>query len=220
MPVAITPLISDPRVSYRLDPGEPGVAQDATATTSVYTVVGQESRNRARLASEAMLQGRDVVYVGTTYDVKRVGSFTVVVGGHTKVVTRSRAPQPNPLQGQQATSGQANGANGANGPNSAKAQPQTAQKVDQLYAEQRSLEREKAHLETQAKSADAYEASQAKMRLTAIELRLKEIKTELSQLTGPGATGANANQNPAAAFAANGLNAALNASGQLLNLIG
>ena len=213
----ITSLISDPRVAYRLDPGEPGVAQPATASTSVYTVVGQESRNRTRLASEAMLQGKDVLYVGTNYDVERVGSYTVVVGGHTTVITRDHPQQASALDGQSATKKQAT-------PNAAQGgQRQDAQKVSQLRGEQRSLERERADLETKANSADAYEASRAKTRLTAITLRLREIKTELGKLTTPGGmvAGTAGGNGPAAlAFGANGLNAALDAAGQLLNLIG
>jgi outer membrane murein-binding lipoprotein Lpp len=211
MSATITQLVSNPRVGYRLDPGEPGLAPPATATNSAYTVVAQESRNRARLASEAMLEGHDVLLVKTDYQVARVGSFDVVVGGHTTVVSRERPDKIN----------SANAANRQRGQSSTKgAQSQQIsdpQKVAQLTAEQQRLERERSDLKASKTSGDSYEASRAKARLVAIDQRLSEIGTKLRKL---GVNNTASNLSPAMPFAASGFSAALDATGQLLDLIG
>ena len=205
---AITPLISNPTVGYKLDPGEPGVAAPARATASVYTVVGQESRNRARLASEAMMEGKDVLFVNTEYQVEQVGSFSVVVGGHTTVVTRNRAEKASALE---SGSGQAQGQDGQT------QQASDPVKAQQLTSEQKRLESERRDLKAEKNSSDPDTVAEAKTRISEIDQRLREIKIELRKL----GVGSSANAlSPAAAFAANGFTAALDAVGQLLDLIG
>lgn len=211
MTAAITSLVSNPRVGYHLDPGEPGVAPPATATNSAYTVVAQESRNRARLASQAMLEGRDILLVKTDYQVARVGSFDVVVGGHTTVVSRERPDKAN-----SATA--ANRQQGQSSTNSAQSQQVIdPQKVAQLTAEQRQLEQERSDLKASETGGASDDAFLTKARLVAIDQRLSEIGTELRKL---GVNNTASNLSPAMAFATRGFSAALDATGQLLDLIG
>ncbi|MBI5093364.1 MAG: hypothetical protein HZB26_13110 [Candidatus Hydrogenedentes bacterium] len=202
---------NNPKVGYRLDPGEPGWAPPASASNSVYTVVAQETRNRTRLASQAMLEGKDVLLVKTDYKVDRVGSFNVVVGGHTTVVTRERPQKASALDATGAQQDQAT-ANGAQS-----RQVSDPQKAALLTAEQKRLETERRDLKAEKNSANPDEAAQAKARISEIDQRLREIKIELRKL---GVTNTANGLSPGAAFAANGLSAALDATAQLLDLIG
>jgi outer membrane murein-binding lipoprotein Lpp len=171
-------------------------------------VVGQESRNRARIASQAMLEGKDVLFVNTDYQVEQVGSFSVVVGGHTTVITRDRAEKTSALDSQ-------NGQTSATGDQSQQANDTV--KVDQLASEQKRLETERRDLKTEKNSSNPDDAAQAKTRISEIDQRLREINLELRKL---GVTASANGLSPAAAFAANGFSAALDAVGQLLDLIG
>lgn len=204
MPEVITSVVSNPKVAYRLDPDEPGMARPASATNSVYTVVAQESHNRARLKSEALLRGDDVLLVKTDYKVARAGSFNVVVGGLTTVVTRGRPDDAGTQQGRFPQVG------GHARPDSDPLQ------VAQLNAEQESLERERSDLTNGETDQAAYEVSGNKARVIAIDRRLGEIRAELRKL---GVSTAAGNLSPATAFAVNGFFAALDATGKLLDVI-
>ncbi|MCX8064802.1 MAG: hypothetical protein N3G21_06475 [Candidatus Hydrogenedentes bacterium] len=85
-----TNIIDNPYTYYRLDPGEPGVAPPTPASQSAFTVFAQESRNRNRLQSEAILEGKDIIFVNTEYKVRKNGSFVTIVGGTTTVVSREK----------------------------------------------------------------------------------------------------------------------------------
>ena len=203
----IDPIVQDPVVGYRLDSGEPGVANPTRASRSAYTVVGQESRNRARLRSEAMKEGRQVVLLKTEYKVRRVGSYTVPVGGLTTVVTRERpeAAQPlSPLQRPAPATEQTKGET-----------PET-QEITQLHAEQRQLETEKRRLERGPEQGAAYQAARAEQRIDEIDRRLEQIEDELRQL---GVATASIAGNPGLAIAANGFAATLDVTGQLLDVL-
>ena len=201
---AIPQLVQNPTVGYRLDPGEPGLAPPATATNSVYTVVAQESHNRARLQANAQLQGQDVLLVKTDYKVARVGSFNVVVGGHTTVVSRARSDESS---GSGVLSPPADAATAE--------QPGASRKVLQLTLEEQRLETERRELDATPAERDPVEVARATSRRAAIEQRLREIASELRDLgVMPGAGGLS----PAAAFAASGLAAQLDVTGRLLDL--
>lgn len=197
MPEPITAIVSNPKVAYRLDPDEPGLARPASATNSAYTVVAQESHNRARLKSQALLRGDQVVLLKTDYKVQRVGSFNVVVGGLTTIVTRERS--------------------GDTGAQSSPPAPRgNSQQIAQLTAELARLERERSSLEKSESGKEAYQISSEKARAVVIDQRLAEIRAELRKL---GVNTAAGNLSPAAAFAAHGFAATLDSTGQLLDLL-
>jgi len=169
----LTPLVHNPTVAYRLDPGEPGVANPARAAASAYTVVGQESRNRARLKAAALQEGQDVLLLKTEYKVRKVGSFLVPVGGLTTIVTRE-APQS------QATQPERDEAR----PQNEAIQPVSDRRVLELEAEQQRLETAKRRLEREVgevDEGDVYEQAQAEFRLRAVESQLEEVLKELRQ---------------------------------------
>jgi len=168
----IQPLIRDPVVGYRLDPGEPGVANPTRASLSAYTVVRQESRNRARLRSDAQLAGRQVLLVKTDYKVRRVGSFLVPVGGLTTVVSRERPERATPAENLAATHARTGQSEQGESPNRREA----AREMAALRAEQGRLKDERRALE-QAQTSDtpAYEAARTAARSVEIQRRLQEI---------------------------------------------
>lgn len=170
---AIQPLISNPAVGYRLDPDEPGVANPAKASRSAYTVVGQESRNRARLRSKALLEGRQILVLKTEYKVRQAGSFLVPVGGLTTIVTRDRPEKQEaaPLENRPA----------------ARAGPSdSAEDAYRLRAERQRLERELRAIQQQQQTISPYEAEQSRLRTAAIEQRLDEIEADLRQAAALG----------------------------------
>jgi hypothetical protein len=220
---SIQPNFDNPTIRYRLDPGEPGVANPAKATTSVYTVVGQESRNRARLESEALREGRQVLLVKTDYKVRQEGSFSVVVGGLTTVVTRNRPERSTALeQGSQLEVAQPAAEPEARpGGQPAAATEESEQSIRELQAEEGRLEEEIQRLERDARTGSGYVAAQAEQGMTRAENRLREIEEELRTLragagnpTQGGGTGlARVGQ------AAQGLNVAVEAAGQLVDFL-
>jgi len=90
MNVLNTNIINNPLTFYRLDPGEPGVAPPTPASLSAFTVFSQEARNRQRLKAEALMEGKEVVFLNTEYKLRKNGSFLTMVGGTTTIVTREK----------------------------------------------------------------------------------------------------------------------------------
>ncbi len=83
-------IINNPLTFYRLDPGEPGIAPPTPASHSAFTVFSQEARNRQRLKAEALMEGKEVIFLNTEYKLRKNGSFLTMVGGTTTIVTREK----------------------------------------------------------------------------------------------------------------------------------
>ncbi len=220
----IPPLIHNPVVAYRLDSDEPGVANPTRASRSVYTVVGQESRNRARLRSEALLEGRQVLLVKTDYKVRRAGSFIVPIGGHTTVVTRARPEEAEPASPLQQVPPGAEQTARPTGPvqqvppgaERAEAEGADVQKTAELRAEQQRLEREQRETERVAEQSATYEKAQAEQRLDEIDWQLRQIERELREL---GLTTRALAGGHAGAFAAHAFGATLDAVGHSFDVL-
>ncbi len=90
MNVLNTNIVNNPLTFYRLDPGEPGVAPPTPASQSAFTVFSQEARNRQRLKAEALMEGKEVIFLNTEYKLSKNGSFLTMVGGTTTIVTREK----------------------------------------------------------------------------------------------------------------------------------
>ncbi len=95
MNILNTNIINNPLTFYRLDPGEPGIAPPTPASQSAFTVFSQEARNRQRLKAEALIEGKEVVFLNTEYKLRKNGSFLTMVGGTTTIVTRENVDEKN-----------------------------------------------------------------------------------------------------------------------------
>ncbi len=95
---SLGPILRDPTLRYRLDPGEPGVRTDAPASQSAFLVTSQELRNQTRLTRVAIAKGEVVVTASSTFTPGIDGAYLSVRSGLTKVVTRQprelAAPPP------------------------------------------------------------------------------------------------------------------------------
>ena len=91
-------LLSNPNLYYKLDPGEPGLLQNARANESIMKVTAQERRNLRRLESEARLKGRKVLFSDIKYSYGIDGSFSSIRAGETTVVSvEENTPEIQPL---------------------------------------------------------------------------------------------------------------------------
>lgn len=79
------PVISNPVLGYRLDPGEPGIPFGAPASQSILRVLNQEIANYLDFKKEATEQGGFVISGGIYLDLRKRGSFLAAVAGKTKV---------------------------------------------------------------------------------------------------------------------------------------
>ncbi len=163
MNVLNTNIINNPLTFYRLDPGEPGVAPPTPASLSAFTVFSQEARNRQRLKAEALMQGKEVVFLNTEYKLRKNGSFLTMVGGTTTIVTRERKEEkkkiidlPNEEQKTNTTT------------NTEKTDNALKIKENLLKAEQRMLKIKLRNVEGEEKRV--------------VEKRLKEIEYELKKI--------------------------------------
>lgn len=86
------PVLTDPTLGFRLDPGEPGVLRGAPASRSTLRVAEQEGRNVRRLEAQARREGRVVTRAVTTFTRAPAGSFLGTVAGLTTV--ESVEPRP------------------------------------------------------------------------------------------------------------------------------
>lgn len=93
MNVLNTNIVNNPLTFYRLDPGEPGVAPPTPASQSAFTVFSQEARNRQRLKTEALMEGKEVIFLNTEYKLRKNGSFLTMVGGTTTIITREKTEE-------------------------------------------------------------------------------------------------------------------------------
>ena len=58
---------NNPKLFFKLDPGESGILRSAKANESIIKVTAQEQRNLNRLRLEALREGRRVVCADTTF---------------------------------------------------------------------------------------------------------------------------------------------------------
>lgn len=163
MNIVNTNIINNPLTFYRLDPGEPGFAPPTPASKSAFTVFSQEARNRQRLKSEALMEGKEVVFLNTEYKLRKNGSFLTMVGGTTTIVTREKTEEKKKDLSNSTSEGQKL--------NSINEKPNNELKIREnlLKAEQKIL---KAKLRT----ADNEEKKTIEKRLKEIERELKKIE--------------------------------------------
>ncbi len=79
-------VLNNPTIGFKLDPGEPGIAGSAPASTSALKVIPHELANIRRFEAEARAKGGIVINEEITLDIQRVGSYLTVAGGHSKAV--------------------------------------------------------------------------------------------------------------------------------------
>lgn len=75
----------NPILSYKLDPGEMGIATPSNAMLSVEHVAGHETGNAVRACAEAIANGGYVIYSAITLDMRKRGMFLAAVAGKTTV---------------------------------------------------------------------------------------------------------------------------------------
>ena len=78
---------NDPKLFFKLDPGEPGLLRSTRASENVVKVTEQEQRNMNRLRLEAVREGRRVVAADATFEPGIDGSFASIRAGRTVVRT-------------------------------------------------------------------------------------------------------------------------------------
>ncbi len=102
--MSVGSILSNPSIGFRLDPGEPGIAGSAPASSSALKVIPHELGNIHRFKSEALAKGGVVIEEEITLDIRKVGSYLTVAGGHSKAVilySKDGKPVLAPDQGQQ-----------------------------------------------------------------------------------------------------------------------
>jgi len=77
--------LSNPRLYYKLDPGEPGLANSAPASMSVLRVASQELANYLAFKRRAEREGGFIIDGGIHLDLRKRGSFLAAVAGRTQV---------------------------------------------------------------------------------------------------------------------------------------
>jgi hypothetical protein len=77
-------------LTYKLDPGEPGVLRSAAPAQSGAAVVSQEQANIRRLSAEARARGEDVVSVNVSYTADVVDGKLALRAGHTEIASLPR----------------------------------------------------------------------------------------------------------------------------------
>ena len=77
--------ISNPVLGYKLDPGEPGLANSAPASRSVLRVLSQELSNYYAFKRKAQRENGYIISGGIYLDLRKRGSFLAAVAGKTKV---------------------------------------------------------------------------------------------------------------------------------------
>lgn len=73
--------VRNPRMHYKLDLGEPGIAAPATASQSILKVTSHEQQNINRFRAEAAREGGYVIYDAITLSLSYQGSFMAARGG-------------------------------------------------------------------------------------------------------------------------------------------
>jgi len=190
--------LNDPRLAFRLDPGEPGVLHAASASQSTLRVAEQENRNIRRLENAAAREGRIVTRSGATFTRTGVGSFTTTVSGLTRV--ESVEPRPTPLEtAERISEATPDGTGGDQAPARSGAQSQgiigllnngfrfaaadTQSRERELIARQSSIERELIQTARFRFNADNPEAAQAaRAHSAALRRQAQDIERAINQL--------------------------------------
>ncbi len=73
--------VRNPRLHYKLDLGEPGIAAPASASQSILKVTSHEQQNINRFRAEAAREGGYVIYDAITLSLSYQGSFLAARGG-------------------------------------------------------------------------------------------------------------------------------------------
>ena len=73
--------IKNPRLNYKLDLGEPGLATPSTANESILNVTAHEQQNINRFKAQAAREGGYVIYDAITLNLSYQGSFLAARGG-------------------------------------------------------------------------------------------------------------------------------------------
>jgi hypothetical protein len=182
-------LISDPRIGYRLDPGEPGVLRGASASTSTLRVVEQEQRNLNRFRSRAVQEGKTVVFANIKYLRQFRGSFMATVAGETRVVLEDR-PASEPIVPGEAPAVVAEYFDSQGKPAVAPELAITtaqgaAPRLDALQTERAALERSRSETEQRLKSAKSLVRPYLEHELARLEGRMSFLDKEIERLAGP-----------------------------------
>ncbi len=199
MNISTINIINNPLTFYKLDPGEPGIAPPTPASQSAFTVFNQEARNRQRLKAEALLEGKEVIFLNTEYKVRKNGSFLTMVGGTTTIVTREKEKNENSLD---------NTVDNKNIKENEK-----SQNNNELEIKENILKAEQKRLKIELRTATEEERKIIEERLKEIEMELKEIK-KLKQDKSRGEE-----NNPLNNSLQSFLNALENPAGLILDLI-
>lgn len=86
MKVSANPIIANPKLRYKLDPGEPGMATPTPASNSVAKVATHEATNIRRFRREAAEDGAIVVYSQIALNMQYAGSFLAATSGKSKAL--------------------------------------------------------------------------------------------------------------------------------------
>jgi len=110
---SIKPEYFNPYLGYKLDPGEPGLANSSPASLSILRVAAHEAGNINQFKSQALKKGGIVIYTDIDLNLKRRGGFLAAVGGKSKAVILYRketekASQQNSINELQSTEKKSN----------------------------------------------------------------------------------------------------------------
>lgn len=83
---SLNPQDYNPYLGYKLDPGEPGLANSAPASLSILRVAAHEVGNINQFKSEAMKKGGIVIHTDIDLNLQKRGGFLAAVGGKSKAV--------------------------------------------------------------------------------------------------------------------------------------
>ncbi len=196
---SVTPVLNNPTLYYRPDPGEPAFRTSARASESAFVVMSQERRNLNRMKWEAFEQEREVVYANISYAWGWAGSFLAVRAGRSEVISRA-AESRNAMEmlltsAEDAAEADEIGKAGEDpeeepgaveeaGENAREPMgtEETAAEIERLQDEAAALERELRELEAEVEAAESPEESEAAQREAAqVEAELAEVKRKLAE---------------------------------------
>jgi len=81
-------VVNNPKLNYKLDPGEPGMLRSARASESFMKVTAQEQRNIRRMEFEARKEGRMIIKSEIKYSFGISGSYSSLKAGQSMVVAK------------------------------------------------------------------------------------------------------------------------------------
>lgn len=182
-------LINDPRIGYRLDPGEPGVLRGASASTSTMRVVEQEQRNLNRFRSRAIQEGKTVVFASISYLRQFRGSFMATVGGETTVVVEDRPASEPIIRGEApaivAEYFESQGDTAVAPEVEIPVADGTSRRLDSLETQRAALERSRSDTEQRLKNATSLVRPYIEQELSRIDGRMRVLDDQIGRLTRP-----------------------------------